>query len=210
MIPIHFFQFLSGPIHMRSQVPLVLASPNMEAKSKLLSFQKPFKYGWLSLKLELDHFKQKDSHELWWALGLSCWLNPILNTSHEPYLQNVFPCRHPCHTWDFGTWDPHEVVSPNSHALDGWEADHTSHFWHHPPTSPAVIMWKVVGQHLFLNIIPNNFTAGAGRKSWCDWGMRLHVLTSSEFRLDSVLHKIGLHSDSKLVILPALEFRLPR
>ena len=29
--------------------------------------------------------------------------------------------------------------------------------WHHPLASPAIIAWKVAGQHLFLNIILSNF-----------------------------------------------------
>ena len=29
---------------------------------------------------------------------------------------------------------------------------------------------KMVGQHLFLNIIHNNFTTRTKRKVWCDWG----------------------------------------
>ena len=41
-----------------------------------------------------------------------------------------------------------------------WRADHTGHIWHHPSASLAVIMWKVVDQHVFMNIIPNNFTFG--------------------------------------------------
>ena len=48
-------------------------------------------------------------------------------------------------------------------------AYHTGHLRHHPSAPPTVIMWKVVGQHLFLNIIPNNFTAGSER---CDQGMK--------------------------------------
>ena len=47
-------------------------------------------------------------------------------------------------------------------------ADHTGQFRHHPSASPAVIVRKVVGHHLFLNIIPNNFTARTERKVWCD------------------------------------------
>ena len=31
----------------------------------------------------------------------------------------------------------------------------------------------MVGQHLFLNIIPNNFTARTEQKVWCDWGILL-------------------------------------
>ena len=42
--------------------------------------------------------------------------------------------------------------------------------WSHPllALSPAVIVWKAVGQHLFLNIIPSNFTARTGQNVWCD------------------------------------------
>jgi hypothetical protein len=54
-----------------------------------------------------------------------------------------------------------------------WGIDHTDRFWHHPLTSPAVILWKVVGQDLFFNIIPNNFTIGTDRRVWCDRGMSL-------------------------------------
>ena len=54
---------------------------------------------------------------------------------------------------------------------EAWVVDHTGRFRHHPSASPVVIVWKVVGQHLFLNIIPSNFTAETGRKVWCDQGM---------------------------------------
>ena len=47
-------------------------------------------------------------------------------------------------------------------------ADHTMQFRHHPSASPALIVRKVVGHHLFLNIIPNNFTAWTEWKVWCD------------------------------------------
>ena len=40
---------------MGSQVPLTLASPNMEAKSQLLRFKKSLKYDSLSLKSDLDY-----------------------------------------------------------------------------------------------------------------------------------------------------------
>jgi hypothetical protein len=35
-------------------------------------------------------------------VGSSFLLIPTLNTSPEPYLQKVLPCRHPCHTCDLG------------------------------------------------------------------------------------------------------------
>ena len=48
-------------------------------------------------------------------------LDPTLNTSPKPHLQKVLWCRHPCHTWDLELGTPYEVVSPNFHALNGWD-----------------------------------------------------------------------------------------
>ena len=73
-----------------------------------------------------------------------------------------------------------------SYNWGSWGADRTSHFWHHMSPSPVVIMWKVVGQHLILNIIPNNFTVGIRREvCCCEWGMswrnnRLKFKTSNK------------------------------
>ena len=50
-------------------------------------------------------------------------------------------------------------------------AKHTDEFRHHPSTSPVIIVWKIVGQHLILNIIPINFMVEIGRKVWCDGGI---------------------------------------
>jgi hypothetical protein len=50
---------LPSPTHM-------LASPNMGAKSQLLSLKKSLKYGLLSLKLDLDYFIKNDSRDLCW------------------------------------------------------------------------------------------------------------------------------------------------
>ena len=52
-------------------------------------------------------------------VGLSKKLDPTLNTSPEPHLQQVLLCRHPCHNWDLGLGTPCEVVSHNFHALNG-------------------------------------------------------------------------------------------
>jgi hypothetical protein len=41
-----------------SQVPLILASPNMEALSQLLSLKKPLNYGYLTLKSDFDYFME--------------------------------------------------------------------------------------------------------------------------------------------------------
>ena len=74
--------------------------------------------------------------------------------------------------------------------------DHTGQLRHHPSTSSAVIVWKVVGQHLILNIIPNNFTVGTKQRVWCDQGMCLGPFVwASLFGLYFVLFqpRWGLH-----------------
>ena len=58
----------------------------------------------------------------------------------------------------------------------GWGTDRTNQPWHHPSASPVAIVWTMVGQHLFLNVIPNNFTVDTRRKYWCDHGMSLHIM----------------------------------
>ena len=45
-------------------------------------------------------------------------LDPTLNTSLKPHLQNLLSCKHPCHTWDLRLGAPCELVSPNFHALN--------------------------------------------------------------------------------------------
>ena len=49
----------------------------------------------------------------------------------------------------------------------------TGQFRHHPSASPAVKVRKMVGYHLFLNIIPSNFMARTERKVWCDRGINM-------------------------------------
>ena len=50
--------------------------------------------------------------------------------------------------------------------------------WSHQPaqTPPVGIfgcnVWKVMSQHLFLNVMPNNYTVGGKQKVWCDHGMK--------------------------------------
>ena len=53
-------------------------------------------------------------------------------------------------------------------------ADHTGQFRHHPSASLAVIVRKVVGHHLFLSIIPNNFTVWTEQKVWVWSGHEAH------------------------------------
>ena len=99
----------------------MLASPNMEAKSQLLSLNKPkkmvnYQQRWI---LDLDYFMQKYSWDLCVRVGSSFLLHLTPNTSPEPHLQKVLPCGHPCHTWDLGLMIPCEAGNPNFHALNG-------------------------------------------------------------------------------------------
>ena len=71
-------------------------------------------------------------------------------------------CRGLC--WEIGVGPPLNIHTNttrdvNKGCRNSW-ADHTNHFWHHPVASPTVIVWKLVGQHLFGNIIPGNSTDG--------------------------------------------------
>jgi hypothetical protein len=45
------------------------------------------------------------------------------NFQHKSWApsQKVWPCRHPCHTWDLELGTPCEVVCPNFHTLNGWD-----------------------------------------------------------------------------------------
>ena len=111
---------------MGSQVPLMLASPNMEAKSQLLSLKKALKYGSYVKKLELDYFMQKKHAGLVLRVGSIFLVNPTLkldltlNTSPNPHLWNVLSWRCPCHTWDLGLGTTCAVVSSNFHAINNW------------------------------------------------------------------------------------------
>ena len=67
-------------------------------------------------------------------------------------------------------------------------------FRHHPSASPAVIVRKVVGHHLFLNIIPINFTARTEWKVWCDQGMRWDTIHWHDVGCRLVQHKIRCFS----------------
>ena len=62
----------------------------------------------------------------------TCWESrSTLNTSSKPHLQKVLPCRYSCHTWDLGLGAPCEVISPNFHALNGWDCtDWPQVTWH--------------------------------------------------------------------------------
>ena len=63
----------------------------------------------------------KSGSWLVWRVGSSFLLNPTFNTSPKTHLQTMLLHKHPCHTWDTWFGIPCEVVSPNFHALNGWD-----------------------------------------------------------------------------------------
>ena len=109
-------QFTRGP---KPQVPLVLAIPNMEAKSQLLNLKLSLKCGEISLEVGYWLIYAKIFARLGLRVGFSFVLDPTRNTSPKPHLQKAPRCRQPCHSWDFGLGTMCEVVSPNFHALNG-------------------------------------------------------------------------------------------
>ena len=65
------------------------------------------------------------SAKIFAELELRVWSSFLLyaspNTSPSPHLQKELSCMHPCHTWNLRLGNPCEVVSPNFHALNGWD-----------------------------------------------------------------------------------------
>jgi hypothetical protein len=79
-----------------------------------------------------------------------------------------------CHSVESGGLPSISRLKPDGKfcVIKAWGVDHTSHLRHRPLASPDVIVWKLVGQHLFLNIISFDFKVGTGGKFWCDHGTR--------------------------------------
>ena len=88
--------FVPTHIHMGSQVPLMLTSPNMEV---VLTFepQETIKIWLVIIKVGLWLFYAKIFTGLVLRVGSSFLLDPTLNTPPKPHFQKV-PCGHPCHT----------------------------------------------------------------------------------------------------------------
>jgi hypothetical protein len=80
--PFNMGQFTWGP-----QVPLMSASPNMKAKSQLLSLKKPLKCGLHPLNPNIDIFNVcKTLAGLVLRVGSKYILNPTVNTSPRSHL----------------------------------------------------------------------------------------------------------------------------
>jgi hypothetical protein len=107
--------FIQGLVHMGSQVPspkfqvpLMLASPDMKAKSQLLSLKISLKYGWFTIKSNLDYCMQKYSRDLCWELGLAFCSTQL--STQVPTLASQKCCHVGIHvilgTWDLGLGTP--------------------------------------------------------------------------------------------------------
>ena len=124
-------RFTRGP---KSQVLVMLASPNMEAKYQLVSLKKI----WLIIiKVIFWLFYAKIFTGFGLRVGSSFLLDLTHNASPKLHLQKVLPCRHPCHSWDLGLGIPCEVISPNFHALNGWDCIDRPHV-----TGDLGLMWN--------------------------------------------------------------------
>ena len=97
-----------------SQVPLMLAGPNMEAKSQTFETQQTIKIWLIIIKVGSWLLHAELFAGLVLRVGSNFLLEPTFNTSPQFYLQKVLLCRHPCHTWDLGpVWTGPKYVYPD-------------------------------------------------------------------------------------------------
>ena len=110
---------LLGPVTrgLESQVPRMLASLNMEAKSQLLSLNQIIGIWLIINTIGSWLFYAQIFTGVVLVVGSGFLLDPTLNASPEPHLQKVLPC----HAWDKGLGTRCKVVSPKLHVLNGWD-----------------------------------------------------------------------------------------
>ena len=113
-IPIYLFcnnkfevpwkQLCYGPVHMVSQVSSLTHVSKSQHGGKVPTFepQENIKIWLIIIKVGSWLFYAEIFTGLALRVGSSSLLDPTFNTSPEPHLQKVLPCRHPCHTWDLG------------------------------------------------------------------------------------------------------------
>jgi hypothetical protein len=103
----------------RPKPPLMLASPNMEAKVPTFEPQETVKTWLIIIKGRSRSFDAKVFAVFVLGVGSNFLFNPTFNTNPKPHLQKMLPCKHRCHTWDLGHKTPCEVVGPNFHSFNG-------------------------------------------------------------------------------------------
>ena len=92
----------------------------------------------------------------------------------------------------------------------GWGADHINQSRHYLSASPVVIVWTVVGQHLFLNLIPNNFIVGTRQKCWCDHGTSLRIICLHSWVWNFIEYIVFYQGDHKNILNCDIDGTLPK
>jgi hypothetical protein len=86
----------------KSHFPLMLASPNMEAKSFRVSRNHSNTANCYWSRILISLWK-KNIAGLVLRLGSNVLFNPTRDTSPKLHLQKVLTCKHPFHIWDLGS-----------------------------------------------------------------------------------------------------------
>jgi hypothetical protein len=76
--------------------PHGVPSPTHGGKVPICEHQQPIKIWLIIIQIWYWLFNEKILLGLVLRFRSSFWLNPSLNTSPEPHLQKVLPCKHPC------------------------------------------------------------------------------------------------------------------
>jgi hypothetical protein len=109
------------PIHMGSQAPLMVANPNMEAKSRLFEPQDTLRIWMIIIKVGSWTCFEQICMGLVLRVRCSFVLDPIMSAGLKPHPWKVLPCKHPCHIGDLRLGTSCAVKSPNFCALNGWD-----------------------------------------------------------------------------------------
>ena len=87
-------------VHMGSQVPLMLASSNMEAKSQLLNLKAFIKIWLVILKSNLNYLMQNYSWDLSWVMDLAPYLTQLSTQVLSLTSKKILPSYLKLKTWN--------------------------------------------------------------------------------------------------------------
>ena len=106
---------------MDSQAPLMVASPNMEAKSRLFEPRVTLRIWLIIIKVGSWTCYEQYAWDSCWELSVVFCLTRLWTQAPNLTPQKVLPSRHPCHVGDLRLGTSCVVVSPNFRALNGWD-----------------------------------------------------------------------------------------
>ena len=131
------------------ELGLAFCSTQLSTQVRSLTFKECWELGLAFCSTQLSTQVPSLTFKGCWELGVgsSFLLNPTLNTSPQSHLQKMLSCKNPCHTWDVGLGTPCKVVSPNLHALNGWDC-----------TNWAQVTWDL-GLGILCKVVSPNFHA---------------------------------------------------